>query len=82
MTSVIWLLAMFSTTFAPAGTGKVPSAPSEIVRLELLGLGLGDDAAADALRLAAAALVAGGGAVVIPAVQPATVKLAAQLTRA
>jgi len=44
--------------------------------------GLGEDAATDALRLEAAGLVVGGLAAVIPAVHPATDRLAVQVARA
>src|SRR5580704_13935849 len=81
--------ATFSATFAPAGTGKLPSDPLiAIVRPELAGVDV--DLATDALWLDAGALVAGAVvagaavllAVVMPAVHAATDTLAAQQARA
>ena len=50
MMTVSWLLAMFSATFAPAGTGKLPTSPATvIVRLARAGLAEAEaDAEADA----------------------------------
>ena len=82
-------MAMFSVTFAPAGTGKRPTDPVTVI-MRPEGARLDAAAAADALWLGAGALVAGllaaGAAVVLavvmPAVHAATDTLAAQQARA
>src|SRR5580704_12377482 len=78
-------MAMFSVTFAPAGTGKRPTDPVTVI-MRPEGARLDAAAAADALWLGAGALVAGllvaGAAVVMPAVHAATDTLAAQQARA
>jgi len=90
-TSIDWLSPMFSTTFAPAGTGKRPTDPLIVIIRPALAA-FDAAAATDALRVGAGALVAGalvggvlvagGVTVVIPAVHAATVKLAAQAAAA
>jgi hypothetical protein len=81
MTTVSWLLPMFWTTFAPAGTGKLPTSPRTwIMRLATARLA---DADADAeVRLGAAGLVVAVLVVVVPAAHAASDRLAAQAARA
>src|SRR5580704_10237929 len=85
MMTVSWLLAIFSATFAPAGTGKLPtSPPTVIVRLARAGLAEaeaedGDDASDEP---GAAGLVVVVLAVVLAAVHAASDRLAAHAVRA
>src|SRR5712691_8905488 len=84
-TTVSWLLAMFSATFAPAGTGKLPTWPlTWIMRpaAARLAEAEAEAEAEDPLRLGAAGLVVAVLAVVIPAVHAASDRLAAQAARA
>ena len=89
MMTVSWLLAMFSATFAPAGTGKLPTSPATvIVRLAKAGLAeaeVEDDADAEAAaedEPGAAGLVVVVLAVVVPAAHAASDRLAAHAARA
>src|SRR6266704_6350804 len=80
-TTVSWLLAMFSATFAPAGTGKLPTSPLTWI-MRPAAARLAEAEAEDPLRLGAAGLVVAVLAVVIPAVHAASDRLAAQAARA
>src|SRR5437899_1450581 len=87
MMTVSWLLAMFSATFAPAGTGKLPTSPATlIVRLARAGFAeaeVEDDTEDDAEdEPGAAGLVVVVLAVVVPAAHAASDRLAAHAVRA
>src|SRR5262245_24075788 len=86
MTMVSLLLPMFWTTFAPAGTGKVPTSPPTS---SMRPAAAEDEAEAEAegeaaavLRLVAAGLVAAALDVEIPAEHAASDRPAAQAARA
>jgi len=82
MMTVSWLLETFSATFAPAGTGKLPTAPpTRIVRVSKLAEAEAEAEAEDPLRLEAAGLVVVVLTVVVPAVHAASDRLAAQAAR-
>ena len=86
MMTVSWLLAMFSATFAPAGTGKLPTSPATvIVRLAgraRRGRGRGDAEADAEDEPGAAGLVVVVLAVVVPVAHAASDRLAAHAVRA
>ena len=87
MMTVSWLLAIFSATFAPAGTGKLPTSPATlIVRPARAGLAEAEDGAEDGDDAedepGAAGLVVIVLAVVFPAVHAASDRLAAHAVRA
>src|ERR1700759_5261899 len=90
MMTVSWLLAMFSATFAPAGTGKLPTSPATvIVRLASAGLAEAEaEADADAEGGAedepgaAGLVVVVVPTVVVPAAHATSDRLAAHAVRA
>ena len=86
MMTVSWLLPTLWTTFAPAGTGKLPTSPltwiMRLARAEAEAEDEAEDEAAAALRLVAAGLVAAVLVVVLPAAHAASDRLAAQVVRA